>query len=128
MPPNTGGLFRNFTVFHPIWGIFRPILGNLITLPLITSSPLQWPNSMDSLNSICRPRQMPRYGFPFFIELSTGASRFRLSRFFIQSRNAPTPGSTTAEASSMSRGLDVTFAATPTFRKAFSTLRRFPIP
>jgi hypothetical protein len=47
-------------------------------------------------------------------------------RFAIASWKAPSPGSTTASASSTTRGSSVTTARMPEAAKAFSTLPRFP--
>ena len=46
----------------------------------------------------------------------------------IQSSNAPTPGNTTASASLTRSGVCINSTSEPTYRSAFSTLRKFPAP
>ena len=64
------------------------------TTPFTRSKPGLFPNSSLSVKRICNPRQIPRKGFPFSIDLRMGSTKFSFFRLCIQSLNAPTPGST----------------------------------
>ena len=65
---------------------------------------------------------------PCVIDLRIGSIKLSLSRFAIQSLNAPTPGSTMECASKIFCGSLVTKAVHPTFSNALWTLRKLPIP
>ncbi len=71
---------------------------------------------------------MPRNGLPAAIAERIGSTRRRDSRAAIASRNAPTPGSTSFEASANTAASLVIVAVCPVRSNAFSTLRRLPMP
>ena len=75
------------------------------------------------------PTQIPINGRPEAINSSTILSTPERRRESIVVSNAPSPGSTALSAAATAAGSSVMNAPSmPTLWKAFSTLRRFPMP
>ncbi len=109
-----------------MWGTFTTG-GSFLAWPGTMPKP-SWGSSSLRLNRICIPTQTPNSGRPLAAKSRTAPSSRRSIRFRMQAPKCPTPGTTSASASSTAPGSSTTSDAPPTRSMALATERRFPIP